>query len=203
MDKERPDGRRRYDPAGMRARVLDVAADAFQRAGYGATSMHDVVRLAGVTGGALYHHFPTKQALALAVLRERVADAVEQAWIAPVRQATSARAGVARAFAAIAEGLGRRGGVLGCPLANLALELSLAAPEFRQALVPIYAAWRAALAARLVDDGMAPVAAEPLATLVVAAYSGAMTMAKAAQDPAPLEACAAALLPLLPAGRQA
>ncbi|BBK44001.1 TetR family transcriptional regulator [Allostella vacuolata] len=203
MDEDRPGRRRRYDPAGMRARVLDVAADAFQRAGYGATSMHDVVRLAGVTGGALYHHFPTKQALALAVIRERVAEAVEQAWIAPVRQADSARAGVATAFAAIADGLRRRGGVLGCPLANLALELSLVAPEFRQAMAPIYAAWRGALATRLVDDGLAVADAERLATLVVAAYSGAMTMAKAAQDPAPLDACAAALLPLLPAAAEA
>jgi AcrR family transcriptional regulator len=36
------------------------------------------VRLAGVTGGALHHHFPTKKALALAVIGERVA--AELGW---------------------------------------------------------------------------------------------------------------------------
>lgn len=186
--------KRSYDPEGMRRRLLDVAAEAFQSRGYQATGMHELMREAGVTGGALYHHFPTKKALGLAVIRDRVAGEVEATWIAPVRSAPDAIDGIAGVFDRIAAGLRRRGGVSGCPLNNLALELSLADPEFRTAMQAVFEAWRAALAARLRADQaagrLAPADADDLAALIVAAYSGAMAQAKAQQDAAPLEACA-------------
>src|SRR5262245_60823405 len=121
-------GRRTNDPQGMRERVLDAAAAAFQAHGYHATSTQDVMRAAGVSAGALHHHFPTKKALGLAVIRERVARSVEETWIAPVREAADAASGVASVLSDIAEGLDRQGSVQGCPLSNLALELSLTDP---------------------------------------------------------------------------
>ncbi|TJX33984.1 MAG: helix-turn-helix transcriptional regulator, partial [Mesorhizobium sp.] len=75
-------GRRINDPEGMRRKVLDVAEAAFQARGYHASSLGDLMAAAGVSGGALHHHFPTKKALALAVIGERVAAAVEETWIA-------------------------------------------------------------------------------------------------------------------------
>lgn len=180
---------RKNDPDGLRRKVLDAAAGLFQSAGYHATGMHEVMRAAGVTGGALHHHFPTKKALGLAVIRERVAEAVAETWIAPVEAAPSGAEGVARVFDAIAAELEANGRVQGCPLGNLALELSAADPEFGAAVDAVFAGWRAALTTKLGDDG--------LATLVVATYSGAMTLAKAAQDAAPLRLCAAGLAPLL------
>ena len=71
--------KRTNDPEGMRRRILDVAAESFQSRGYEATSIHDLVREAQTTGGALHHHFPTKKSLGLGVIRERVAPAVEAA----------------------------------------------------------------------------------------------------------------------------
>lgn len=187
--------KRTNDPEGLRQRVLDVAADAFQARGYQATSMHEVMREAGVTGGALYHHFPTKKALGLAVIRERVAREVAETWIAPVRAAPTAAQGIALTFRSIVAGLEERGRVAGCPLGNLALELSLADPEFRTAVEEVFESWRAAIAERLGAEG----ARHPhaTATLVVASYSGAMTMAKAAQNPAPLTECAQLLAELM------
>src|SRR4030095_9061208 len=49
---------RTNDPVVLRNRLLDAAAGAFQSAGYGATSIHDLLRATGVTGGALHHHLP-------------------------------------------------------------------------------------------------------------------------------------------------
>ncbi len=59
---------RTNDPAGVRKRILDATADAFQKRGYHATSTHDIVRAAGVTAGALHHHFPTKAGLGTALI---------------------------------------------------------------------------------------------------------------------------------------
>jgi AcrR family transcriptional regulator len=199
----RPEGRRRArtnDPAGMRKRVLDVAENLFQERGYHATSMHDVMAAAGVTGGALHHHFPSKKALGLAVIRERVAAAVAETCMAPVTAARSTADGIAAVFRTVAAGLDARGSVRGCPLNNLALELSLADPEFRGAIAAVFDDWRAAIAAKLRGEGRAKAAeAEQLATFVMAAYSGAMTLAKAAQGTAPLKLTARQLATALAA----
>lgn len=182
---------RTNDPEGMRNRVLDVAAGAFQATGYGATSMHDIVRAAAVTGGALYHHFPSKKALAIAVIRERVAREIGETWIAAVRDAPSAREGVLGVFGTVADALDAAGRVQGCPLGNLTLELSLADPDFAGAVAEQYAAWRDAITARLTEE-KAPYAPDPhaFATIVVALFSGAMAIAKAEQRTDALRICA-------------
>jgi AcrR family transcriptional regulator len=191
---------RTNDPAGMRKRVLDVAEGLFQERGYHATSMHDVMAAAGVTGGALHHHFPSKKALGLAVIRERVAAAVAETCMAPVEAARSTADGIAAVFRTVAATLDARRTVRGCPLNNLALELSLADPEFRGAIAAVFDGWRAAIAAKLRAEGRTkPAEAEQLATFVVAAYSGAMTLAKAAQSSGPLKLTARQLAAALAA----
>ena len=185
------------DPEGMRNKVLDVAEESFQARGYHASSLGDLMAAAGVSGGALHHHFPTKKALALAVIDERVASAVEETWIAPVLAAASVRAGVRAVFEAVAAELEQQGFVLGCPLNNLAHELSLADPDFRIALAAIFSAWRQAIADKTRADQRAgrEQGTDPqrFAALTVATYSGAMSMAKTAQDATVLRDCLAAL----------
>ncbi len=132
--------------------MLDIADAVFQERGYHATSLADVVAAAGVTGGALHHHFASKKALGLAVVWERVAPEVERTWADTMAAAPSARAGVRQVFLDVAEALERQGFVRGCPLNNLALELSLADPEFRVAIAGIFQAWRVLIARRFKDD---------------------------------------------------
>jgi AcrR family transcriptional regulator len=186
--------KRPYDPVGTRGRFLDVAAAAFQTRGYHATSMHDIMHAADATGGALYHHFSSKKALGLAVLRERVAKDIETTWIEPVQSARTAADGIMSVFGRVIAELEGRRAVLGCPLNNLALELSLADPEFRKAVQDIFEHWRMAIAERMRSDQSAGVLrnvdAEALATFVVASFSGAMALAKAEQNAGPLKTCA-------------
>ncbi|MER9653749.1 TetR/AcrR family transcriptional regulator [Mesorhizobium sp. M0152] len=185
--------KRTNDPERMRNRVLDAAQESFQARGYHASSLGDIMAEAGVSGGALHHHFPTKKALALAVIDERVAGAVEETWIAPVQAAASARDGVRAVFEAVAVELERQGFVRGCPLNNLAHELSLADPDFRIALAGIFSAWRQAIAVKVTADQQAgrEQGTDPqrFAALAVATYSGAMSMAKTAQDATVLRDC--------------
>ena len=198
--------RRSYDPVALRARILDVAAATFHSRGYSSTSTHDIMRDAGVTGGALHHHFPTKKSLALAVIRERVAPAVEETWIEPVRRARTALDGILCAFDDIALSVDKRGEVLGCPLNNLAIELSLADPEFREAMAQIFSRWQEAIAGKLRGekaDAAQASAAEELATFVVASYSGAIAIAKTQQSSDPLRTCARQLASVLRPTRQA
>ena len=50
----------------MRARLLDATVDCLVAGGYAKLSTNDVVRRAGVSRGALAHHFPTKSELVAA-----------------------------------------------------------------------------------------------------------------------------------------
>jgi AcrR family transcriptional regulator len=57
-----------------RAKIMSVALEMFARQGYDATSVADICREAGVSKGAFYHHFPTKQDIFLALLRGWLSD---------------------------------------------------------------------------------------------------------------------------------
>ena len=48
--------------------ILESAYQLFSRNGYEATSVADICQSAGVSKGALYHHFPTKQAIFLELM---------------------------------------------------------------------------------------------------------------------------------------
>jgi len=182
-------------------RLLDAAASAFQSRGYNATTMHDVVAAAGATGGATYHHFATKKALGLAVVRERVAKEVDETWIQPIRTAKSTADGVLTVFARVIAELEVRGTVAGCPVNNLALELSLADPDFRDAVHAVFEHWRVAIADRIraeqATGALEEADAHELATFIVACYSGSMALAKAEQTTTSLKACALQLARVL------
>lgn len=205
MDRKSRGRIRTNDPGGMRGRILDAAAAAFQAHGYHDSSVQDIKRAAGVSSGAFHHHFASKQALGLAVIHERAAPALAAAWLDPLLAAPSAAAGVRQAMAEIGGELRDQGFVRGCPVNNLAVELAYSHPDFRAALQAIFAGWRQAIAARFAAEpaapGLAGLSPDDLAAFVVAAYSGAMTMAKTEQSPAPLDATLAVLMRVLEPAR--
>jgi AcrR family transcriptional regulator len=200
--------KRAYDPQETRRRIVSAASTQFQTHGYHATSMHDIMQRANVPGGSMYYHFPTKKSLGLAVIREAVAQSIEETWIIPMRRAGSAKAGVLDVFAAVADQIERDGrGVSGCPLNNLTIELSLADNEFQSALREVFDSWTSAIAKRIRQDvragkleGIDP---DETAVSIVASFSGAMALAKAAQRADPIQTCARKISHLFKASREA
>ncbi|PCH70556.1 MAG: TetR family transcriptional regulator [Rhodobacteraceae bacterium] len=62
--------------------VLETAAGFFVRKGFNGTSIRDIAKAAGMLPGSLYYHFPSKEALLVAVFEEgvqRISDAVDNA----------------------------------------------------------------------------------------------------------------------------
>lgn len=63
------------------ARLIEIAAEIFARDGYAKAATEEIVALAGVTRGALYHHFGSKEGLFRAVLehvQKQVGQRVEE-----------------------------------------------------------------------------------------------------------------------------
>lgn len=55
---------------GAKRRILDAAAEAFQRQGFGSTTIDDIADEVGATKGLIYYHFRSKFDLFLAVYEE-------------------------------------------------------------------------------------------------------------------------------------
>jgi len=80
------------EPVQKRARktrehILETAAAAFARDGYEGSSLNDLVRASGVTKGAFYFHFASKEELALATFRYKQEQLVERTIAAAEEEA--------------------------------------------------------------------------------------------------------------------
>lgn len=84
------------DAARTARRVLEIACDRFTEQGFAAASVDDIARRAGVTRGAVYHHYASKHGLLRAVaahLQSVVADRVVAAADRETDAAAQLRAG--------------------------------------------------------------------------------------------------------------
>ena len=77
---ERESSRRRLAPEVRRAAVLDAALEVFTELGFERATLQDVADRAGVTKGALYHYFDSKNELFLELMRERVKAHVSERY---------------------------------------------------------------------------------------------------------------------------
>ncbi len=85
---------------------------------------------------------------------------------------------------------------------NLAVELALVDRSFQSALAEIFSEWGEAVRERLARDAKTAsqrTAASTLATAIVAAFSGSMTLAKTQASAEPIRECARAIATLLKA----
>ena len=69
---DRQDGRRAEARGTARERLLDAAAEVFAERGYRAASVEDIAAAAGVTKGAVYWNFDSKEDVFFALIEERV-----------------------------------------------------------------------------------------------------------------------------------
>jgi TetR/AcrR family transcriptional repressor of nem operon len=192
-----------YATHDTRERILRTAYQEFYRHGFQGGSLNRIVEEAGVTKGALFHHFAGKQELGYAVVDEVIWPYFKAIWIDPLEQTDDAIGHVQRLILNTAEKGGPGGNLTqGCPLNNLAQEMSPLDEEFRQRLERIYVAWRRGFEAALakgikagkVRNDVSPV---KVAAFVVAALTGICGTVKNAQDRQLLMQAGGALLDYL------
>ena len=167
--------------------LLDAAFVEIYRSGFQGSDLNSIITRAGVTKGALYHHFGSKEGLALAMIDAVVAPRIAAAWTAPLGETEDPVAALIAIVKALPlDDASIRGG---CPLNNLALEMSPLDDTFRVRLARIFNAWIAGIAGALRRGKAAgkvrgDVNVFEFATHLVASYEGFVSLAKAAQDPA-------------------
>ena len=127
-------------------RIVHSALRLFAEKGYGSTSVADILRAAEANSGSLYHAFPTKQDVLLAVL-DAYRSGIETMLLLPAWEATDDP--IERVFALLAayrQLLVSSEFLYGCPIGSLALELHEPDPPVRMLLADNFKNWSAHVA---------------------------------------------------------
>ena len=168
-----------------RQRIVMTALEQFYAKGYNSTSISDILSRSQVHSGSLYHFFPGKQDLLVAVL-EFYRDGIADMLLAPAWADVDDP--IERIFALLN---GYRTGLLmsdfahGCPIGNLALELSEPDPRIRELLDLNFKNWIDAVEQCLEDAGNrlpADTDRRALAEFILTTMEGAIMQARTARD---------------------
>jgi TetR/AcrR family transcriptional regulator, transcriptional repressor for nem operon len=183
--------RRSRDPDVTRDKLLKAAFEEIYRRGFQAASLDTILAKAGVTKGALYHHFPDKASLGYAVVDEVVKGFLLERWGVLEPPSGDPVTTLQRVLRRRAASLTPREVELGCPLNNLAQEMSPLDQQFRRGVNATFDIWTAAVAkdlARGQAEGTVRKDVDPrkIAAFVVASIEGSFGLAKGAQSAAML-----------------
>jgi TetR/AcrR family transcriptional repressor of nem operon len=190
-------------PDQTRRRILEAAYQEMYRRGFQGMRLDEVIAASGLTKGALYHHFPNKRALGYAVVEEVIKPMLEATWLEPLRQADDPLQSLLQVIESMPT---QKPGDLmvryGCPLNNLAQEMSPLDEGFRQRLNDAFDLWHGAIGDALREaQARGTIAADidcsDVASFVMAALEGCIGLAKNAQSVARLAACNRGLMQYL------
>jgi len=119
---------------GNREKLLEAATAILGRNGYQATSVDDILEAAKVAPSNFYYHFKSKEELAIEVLEGYFEQSRQE--IAPIFMNRSLSAGekLERLHESLVKKASKSGCCGGCPMGNLAQELSDSHPGFRMRL---------------------------------------------------------------------
>ena len=132
-------------PVGTRERIVRAAMELFGEKGYQSTSVNDVLARAGVNTGSVYHFFPGKQDVLLAVLTA-YRDGIDAMLLTPAWGTIDDP--IERVFALLARYrvlIVQNHCTYGCPIGSLALELHEPDPAVRELLAENFQAWTGAV----------------------------------------------------------
>ncbi len=170
---------------------MEAARELFFEQGYASTGISQILKRSGASSGSLYHFFTTKEDLLLAVLEKYkamlvamvLAPAFEQA-VDPIERIFAILAGYRRLLVATDFRLG-------CPIGNLALEISNSHPAARKLAVENFDAWRQAvidLIQQASDRMPADIDPSAISFCVLASMEGAVMLARAHNSIEPFDA---------------
>src|ERR1700735_5472495 len=170
-----------------RQRLLQAAFREVYRYGFQSAGIDTILAATNVTKGALYYHFESKEALGYAIVEEIVSKLTRDRWMLPLQRnqdkdAIDTLIGIVRAIPHRPRDV-----KAGCPLVNLAQEMSQLDEQFRKRLERIFHAWQEGVAMALrrgqsqgtVRSALCP---EETASFLIAMVDGYEVMAKNAQD---------------------
>ena len=187
-------------PDRSRAALLDSAAQLFRRQGYSATGVNQILEVAQVRAGSLYHHFPEGKAGLAAAVVDTVGGGIStllRALLAAEEPAADIMDRWVEVMAANLTADERDG----CPIEPIATESVTASPAVRAASARAFGDWVGAVADRLRTDGWTSTQAEETARAIISLIEGALLLSRVSGEPSALHAAKSAARALLERGQ--
>jgi|SRR5882757_398727 len=174
---------RQSDP---RNKAVRTAGRLFSEQGYTATGLAQIIEESGSPKGSFYFHFPGgKEQLATEAVTASgmaITGALRELLASAPTLAELLRAYVTLQAKQLTDSDFRRG----CPVAGVALEMSANSESIRAAAARVFESWAEVFAEALRDAGHPPEAAQALARHMVAAFEGALLLARTLRSTQPL-----------------
>jgi TetR/AcrR family transcriptional repressor of nem operon len=183
-------------PSETKTKLLETAFQLFHEQGYHATGVATILREAGVNPGSMYHFFSSKDELLLEVL-EFALGYLEPMVMTPVERSTADP--IERVFALLDQYRTRVGAMecrMGCPIGNLALEVSDGNTRARDLIHRNFEHWARRVESWLVAAGdrlPAGVDRGRLARFILTVMEGGLMQARAAGHMGPFDDSVAVL----------
>ena len=175
-------------------RIVGAAARAIRRSGYNGTGVADIMKEAGLTHGAFYAHFASREAM-LAEAADR-AGAESNAAAASVIAAVPPEQALQALMQAYLSKQHLESIETGCPISALGSEMPRQSPEVRLAATRRIKEMIDLVARQFPDWGQP--AAHQRALVTVSTMVGTLMLARAVNDPALSDALCNATLKSLP-----
>lgn len=175
------------DPEKTRSHILNAAFLEIYRHGFNGVGVRELAKKADVTIGAFFHHFPTKNQVAYAIIDEIIHVGIMDRWIRPLAAYKNPLQGILKCFKSTFENWPDELVSLGCPLNNLTQELSASDESIKERTQVVLNDWIDKTAEHLkrarengyLDKG---VNIRELAEFIVAFQEGTFAMGKALND---------------------
>ncbi len=170
-------------PDQTRETLLNAAFQEMYDQGFRSASLDNILKRTGVTKGALYHHFPNKNALGLAVVEEVLFPIARKHWDRLDDEALNPIDTILEFGRREIENSTSWTVTRGCPFNNLVQEMSGVDEKFRESLSRIQSQWIEAVKTALVrgkNQGHVDADVDPMeaATFIIAGYEGCVGIAK-------------------------
>ncbi len=178
-------------PEDTRKKIIDAAFKEIYKHGYQGMRIDQVLQNTHLKKGALYYHFSSKQELGYAVLDEDIAKKGAEMWIEPLKNFTDPLQGIYSLFMENESTSERIWGsdvfTLGCPVNNLAQEMSPIDEGFRARIVGMFKYWKGALSDALKQGQQQGIVdpsinSEDSALFILTIIEGAWGLTKVHQD---------------------
>ena len=181
-----------------RQRLLVAGHEEVYLHGFHGASLGAILRRAGVTKGAFFHYFASKNAFGYAIVDEILAQMIAVQWVTPLGASSDPLTTISTEFERGIEVLMAQRPILGCPLNNLAQEMNPLDAGFRVRTTHVFQTWRDAYRSALTRAQqrqivLATVDPGDVAHLLVAQIEGTLSLARNTQDPQTLTTGARAL----------
>lgn len=185
--------------AETRGKILMAAFDEIYHRGFQSASLSNILKNTDTTKGALYHHFKNKVGLGYAVVDEVIHTTIKANWIDPLKDTDDPITVIQQILLESGNQMTEEDVRLGCPLNNLAQEMSPIDEGFRQRITAIYSEWQNAIETACERGKVSGKIREntdskQLGVLFVATLEGCLGLAKSTQSLDTLMSCGHGLI---------